>query len=376
MKIGFVFDDSLDKTDGIQQYMLCLAEWFTGQGHQVHYLVGETKRTDIPNVHSLAKNIKVSFNGNRLSIPLWGSASKIESLLREQRFDVLHVQMPYHPLLAGRIMRLAPSTTKIVGTFHIAPYSRFAAAATRLLGIWSAPSSRRISSVVSVSPAAQSFALQTFKRQSQVLPNAFDYHRFARARPLPEFSDSVKTIVFLGRLVQRKGCQLLLEAINIVHQSGQTGFRVVICGDGQLRSKLKSYTQQNGLEQIVTFVGRISETDKPKYFASADISVFPSSAGESFGIVLLEAMASGHSAVLGGDNPGYRSVLGSQPAQLFNPADAKALADKLSLLLANEPARKARAAWGAQESQQYDVSLIGQKLMAVYGSVGHDSSKE
>src|SRR4051812_47082988 len=91
-KIGFVLDDGLDKPDGVQQYILTLGAWLSEQGHEVHYLVGQTNRTDIKNVHSLSKNIRVQFNGNRMSIPLPTSSRKLRSFLRAEHFDILHIQ--------------------------------------------------------------------------------------------------------------------------------------------------------------------------------------------------------------------------------------------------------------------------------------------
>ncbi|CAN5157035.1 glycosyltransferase family 4 protein [soil metagenome] len=375
MKIGFVFDDSLDKPDGIQQYMFSLAEWLTTEGHEVHYLVGQTVRTDIPNVHSLSRNIKVQFNGNRLSIPLLGSKKRIRAVLAAEKFDVLHVQVPYHPLMAGRVIAAADSSTAIFGTFHVAPYSKFVIIATRLLGLWSKPTLKKFNTMVSVSPAAAELARQTFGIETEVVPNVFDYQRFHRAMPLERYDDQMKTIVFLGRLVPRKGCMLLLQAVAALKEP-QGSFRVVVCGGGPLEGDLRAYVKSQGLESIVEFVGRVSEADKPRYFASADIAVFPSSAGESFGIVLIEAMASGKAAVLGGNNPGYRSVLGKHPDQLINVTDPAELTGRLQTLLHHEPARVAAASWGMQESAQYDVKTVGKKLVTLYSEVAQSSSKE
>lgn len=374
MKIGFVFDDSLDKNDGVQAYMAALSSWLVAQGHEVHFLVGETKRTDIPHVHSLARNVKVNFNGNQLSIPLWGSKRRISVLLKKEQFDVLHVQVPYHPLLAGRIIAAAPERCRVVGTFHIAPYSRLAGVATKLLGLWSKQSLRRFDQMVSTSPAAQEFAQRTFGIETTVVPNVFDYERFASAKPLKEYTDNIKTIVFLGRLVPRKGCQILLTAVQMLVQRGVTDFRIVVCGDGLLRAKLEAFVVEHHLSAQIAFVGRISEADKPRYLASADISVFPSSAGESFGIVLVEAMASGKAAVLGGDNPGYRSVLNGYPTSLFDPTNAAQLADSLQQLLIDDAARIKMATWGRQECEQYDVRRVGLKLLEVYGVVAQNNS--
>lgn len=373
MKIGFVFDDTLDNPDGIQQYMASLAAYYTSEGHEVHYLVGQTSRTDIPNVHSMSRNIKVTFNGNRLSIPLWAPLRRVRELLKAEQFDVLHVQIPYHPLMAGRIIKAAPTETTVFGTFHVAPYSKLATTGSWLLGKWSrwSGSLARFNAVVSVSPSAAQLASQTFDLKTEVVPNVFDYPRFHNATPLPQYDDDIRTIVFLGRLVKRKGCLTLLQAAYRLVTDGRKypAFRVVICGGGPLEPSLRDYVARHKLEDVVEFVGRVSEEDKPRYLASANIATFPSSSGESFGIVLLEAMASGKAAVLGGDNPGYRSVLGPRPEVLFTAKDAHILAEKLSERLTNESLRAADAKWGMIECEQYDAATVGAKLLALYREV-------
>ena len=112
MKIGLVLDDTLDTPDGVQQYVLQVGAWLTDQGHEVHYLVGQTARTDIPNLHSLSRNLKVRFNGNRMSMPLPASRRKLRAFLQEMQFDVLHVQVPYSPFMAGRLLSVAPASTR------------------------------------------------------------------------------------------------------------------------------------------------------------------------------------------------------------------------------------------------------------------------
>lgn len=371
MKIGFVFDDSLDQTDGIQQYMFSLRTWLMGQGHEVHFLVGETSRTDIEHVHSLSKNFTVHFNGNKLTIPLWGRKKQIRQILEKEHFDILHVQVPYHPLMAGRIIKLAPSGTAVVGTFHVAPFSRFVTAMTYVLGVWSRPSLKKFDRMVSVSTAAQQFCAKTYRMQTDIVPNVFDYARFVKAKPLPQYEDDALTILFLGRLVPRKGCLRLLQAIYDLRQLADPlpTFRVVICGAGQLEHMLKKYVTDHGLADIVSFVGRVSEDDKPRYLASADIAAFPSSGGESFGIVLTEAMASGRTAVLGGDNPGYRTVLGARSEYIFETKDNLELTKKLQWLLSDASARQDAAAWAKETCKQYDVAVVGQKLVDIYQSV-------
>lgn len=364
LKVGFVLDTSLDPPDGVQQYILRLGEWMTAEGHDVHYLVGETRRTDIPNIHSLSKNVTVTFNGNKMTIPLWAHSKKVKQLLREQQFDILHVQSPYHPLMAQYIMR-KNKTAAVVSTFHILPYGKLAAVANRVLGLTLKPSLKRVDSFLSVSSAAAVFQKQTFGVDSQVLPNVFDYPRFANATPLLPKDDSI-TILFLGRLVERKGCQYLLQALAQLDLSALPKIKVIVCGKGALLPDLESFVSSHGLSDIVQFAGFVSEDDKPGYYASADISVFPSTSGESFGIVLLEAMASGKSSVLAGDNPGYATVMQPRPDLLVNPKDVTAFAAKLQELILDSGKRKQAADWGNEYVKGFDVAVVGPKLISEY----------
>lgn len=369
MKIAFVFDDSLDQHDGVQQYMLSLQAWLIHQGHEVHFIVGQTKRTDIPNVHSLSRNVAVSFNGNKMTIPLWARRSALRTLFNNHTFDVLHVQAPYHPLMAGRVVAAALKSTAVIGTFHIAPFSRLATLATYALGLVCKPTLKQFDQMLSVSPAAAAFASKTHRLESLIIPNVFDYSRFATAKPSTRSKQL--HIVFLGRLVQRKGCMTLLQALVVLRGLGYDlqMLTVTICGSGQLRDQLERYVNDHDLQDHVRFAGRISETEKPAMLASADISVFPSTAGESFGIVLLEAMACGNAAVLAGNNPGYASVMADKPELLFDPSNPLALADKLRWLLDDKVARVALAKWGRTHAKAYDVTVVGKKLVQQYTSI-------
>jgi phosphatidylinositol alpha-mannosyltransferase len=185
--------------------------------------------------------------------------------------------------------------------------------------------------------------------------------------PFEQYHDNKLTVLFLGRLVERKGCQLLLEAIaQLAKTKNLPEFRVVICGRGHLEAKLKAFVKANGLEKIVEFTGFVSEEDKPRYYASADVSVFPSIGGESFGIVLLEAMASGKAAVLAGDNPGYRSVMQPQPDLLFDPKSVAVLTEKLKKYLTDQNLRQQMSAWGDNYTTEFDTGVVGAKLLDIY----------
>lgn len=373
LKIGFVLDDGLDNPDGVQQYILALGDWFKAQGHEVSYLVGHTTRTDIEGVHSMSRNMKVRFNGNRLSMPLPTSSRKLRRFLKdEQRFDVLHIQVPYSPFMAHRLIMAADDRTAVIGTFHVAPNYWLSTWGNHALGIWLRRSLKRFDRMLSVSQTAKDFARSTFRIDSEILPNVINYARFHDAKPLDRYRDDRLTVLFLGRLVPRKGSVQLLKAVaKLAAEPGVPEFRVLICGSGPLEGELKKLIRTHGLENKVELAGFVSEDDKPRYYASADVSVFPSTGGESFGIVLLEAMASGRSAVLAGDNPGYRSVLEARPEMLVDPDDIDAFSKKLAEYLRDAPLRQNLQEWGAGFSHDFDVNVVGKKLFSVYDEALH-----
>jgi phosphatidyl-myo-inositol alpha-mannosyltransferase len=365
VKIGLVVDDTLDKPDGVQQYVLLLGKWLSDQGHEVHYLAGQSKRTDISNVHSLSRNIAVRFNGNKLTVPLPASRRKIRALLQAEQFDVLHVQMPYSPFMAGRVIGAAERKTAVVGTFHILPFSRWEALATRLLGTVLRPSLKKFSAVLAVSQAASDFARYAFSVNPEVIPNMVDVQKFgqgASQSPVKTFF----TIAFLGRLVERKGAMALLQAVKALPDTARQNLQVKIGGKGELADKLQRYIDANNLGNIVRLDGFVAEADKPQYLREADIAVFPSLGGESFGIVLLEGMASGAGVTMGGDNPGYRSVLGKWPQTLVNPRDTAAFAQALEKFITDSSLRNSTHAEQQEAVKAYDVAVVGTKIQDIY----------
>lgn len=363
LKIALVFDDTLDSSDGVAQYVKTLGAWLSSEGHRITYLVGETQMLDWAGdkVYSLAKNYRVRFNGNNLSIPGPANTRRIKEILAKEQFDVLHVQVPYSPFLAARVVSAAPADVAVVGTFHVYPSGWLASLGSRLLRAVLSRSLKRFDKFVSVSQAAAGFAQNTFGVSSVVVPNAVDVAKFRPSDP----GVAQANIVFVGRLVKRKGCAQLLEAFKILHQN-QPAVKLIVAGTGPRSAKLKRYVVDHDLTSSVEFAGYISEQAKVALLNRAAIACFPSLYGESFGIVLIEAMAAGAGVVLGGDNPGYRSVLGPQPDLLVDASDPRALADRLEQLLANKELATQLHDWQQTTVGQYDISVVGAKLFEAY----------
>lgn len=375
MKIGFVLDDRLDKPDGVQQYVQLLGAWLSMQGHEVHYLVGESPNATQQHVHGLSKTVNVRFNKNRMSIPLPASKSIIKTLLLRERFDILHVQMPYSPLLAARVITAAPINTTIVGTFHILPHGVVSSTGTKLLAALLKNSKKRFDGFLSVSSAAQSFAKSHFGVQSTVLPNVVDLQGFSKGKALAKYQNK-PTIVFLGRFVQRKGALYALRAYKQLLDVYTQPVRLILCGDGPDKAKLMQQAEKiKHANKDIVFTGFLKEDEKSDYLASADIAVFPSTGGESFGIVLIEAMASGSKVVLGGNNAGYATVLGGQKESLVDPKDTKNFANTLLTFLTDTDKINALHQQQQEVVKQYDISTVGPQIVAFYTKHLHNKNQ-
>lgn len=363
MKIGLVLDDRLDVSDGVQQYVRTVGQWLTSQGHEVRYLVGEADGT-ATDVLGLSKTIGVAFNKNRVRVPLPANKERVQSILEANDLDVLHVQMPYAPWLAGRVMRTANAKTAVVGTFHVVLSSRTLSSLTWLLRPIYVLSVRRIDAVCAVSKPAEQLMQTYLGVNGPIIPNTVDTSLFGRGKKLARFKDTKTNVVFLGRLVERKGAEYLLRAFARVADTKK--HRLILLGDGPLRPKLELLADELGIREAVVFEGYIDEKDKPDYLASADISVFPSTGGESFGIVLLEAMAAGHGVVLAGNNPGYSTVLGDTPGSLFDPQNSKNFEGTLQRYLQDSSARNSLRAVQQKLLNLYDIETVGPQLVEMY----------
>ena len=368
LTIGFVFDDTLDALDGVQQHIITIGTELARRGHDVHYLVGETHHSPVPQTVSLARNVMVSFNGNRMRIPLPVRKREIRAALAHNNYDILHIQAPYSPLFGGRVLECAPQSTGVVATYHIAPIDRRARYGGRALGLVNAHSHRRVDEVIAVSQVAAQYAQFTSHTHGTIIANPVNVEKFATAAHRATRDAAHPHIVFLGRLVPRKGAQLLLDALDYGERHGMfpmPGLHVTIAGDGPLMDDCVQRAAR--LRTPVQFVGTVDE-GKADLLASADVAVFPAIGGETFGIVLPEAIASGAGVTLAGDNPGYRWTMRGDEDALFSvgPDHARVLAERIELALTDAPWARRLHAREEALLDRYNVQAVTDEVEQVY----------
>ncbi|ASW23301.1 glycosyltransferase family 4 protein [Bifidobacterium pseudolongum] len=368
LTIGFVFDDTLDALDGVQQHIITIGTELVRRGHDVHYLVGETHHSPVPQTVSLARNVMVSFNGNRMRIPLPVRKREIRAALAHNNYDILHIQAPYSPLFGGRVLECAPQSTGVVATYHIAPIDRRARYGGRALGLVNAHSHRRVDEVIAVSQVAAQYAQFTSHTHGTIIANPVNVEKFATAAHRATRDAAYPHIVFLGRLVPRKGAQLLLDALDYGERHGMfpmPGLHVTIAGDGPLMDDCVQRAAR--LRTPVQFVGTVDE-GKADLLASADVAVFPAIGGETFGIVLPEAIASGAGVTLAGDNPGYRWTMRGDEDALFSvgPDHARVLAERIERALTDAPWARRLHAREEALLDRYNVQAVTDEVEQVY----------
>lgn len=362
MTIGYILDDTLDRADGVQQAVLTIGEYLRSEGHDVHYIVAETTRTDIENIHSVGSFWHLRFNGNSVRTPKPASKKRIKKLFSDIAFDVLHVQMPFSPLLAGRVLDYAPQDIPVFGTFHILPYNQAASFGTNVLGKLQSKRVANFTQLFAVSEPARIFMENAYGCHGTVLPNPVNWSFFhAYHRPA---NVKISDIVFVGRFEERKGVRELVRAYAGLPTELQNQTRLIMCGKGPLHEEIRQLATE--LDVSVDLPGFVSEEQKAMYLSGARIAVFPSISGESFGIVLVEAMSSGSRVTLGGNNPGYSSVMSGWPEALFDPTDQKQFSAILQKFLTDD---KLAGLIGAQQhhaAKSYDVAEVSGILLQTY----------
>lgn len=368
LTIGLLLDDGLDRPDGVQQYVLALARHLTARGHTVHLVASTTRRTDLENLHVLGRHLGVRVNGNVVRTPLPAPAASVRRLLARVPFDVLHVQLPHSPLLTGRVVRRAAADVAVVGTFLILPDSPRVALATRALGLAERRTLRRFHEVIALSEPAGEFARRAFGVTSTAIGMPLDLSAFP-AGPVQPTVGRTTQIVFLGRLVERKGPRELVAALALMERERMTSrpWTLTLAGGGPLVDELHRAVRTGGLTERVRMPGFVAEEEKAQLLAGAGLVVLPSTGGESFGISVVEALACAGGPVLAGDNAGYRTTMAGVEEQLVDARDIRALARTLARWVdADDEERAAAVRRQRAAVHRFDADLVMDQVEAVY----------
>jgi phosphatidylinositol alpha-mannosyltransferase len=366
MRIGIVSPYSFDVPGGVQLHVRDLAEYFISEGHYVSVMAPADDDTPLPDyVVSSGRAVPVRYNGSvaRLSFgPL--TAARVGRWVEAGRFDVVHLHEPVTPSVS--VLALWAVEGPIVATFHTSNLrSRAMQAAYPLLR----PSLEKISGRIAVSEDARRTVTTHLGGDAVVIPNGVFVDRFSLAKRRPDWEGTPArpTIAFLGRMEEpRKGMPLLSQALpQIVREI--PGVRVLIAGPGDPDSVRQRMTAESAA--ACEFLGPVSDRDKASLLASVDLYVAPNTGGESFGIILIEAM-SARATVLASDLPAFSRVLDAGAAgEMFRNEDPVDLARSVVALLGNPIRREQLAAAGRQRADAFDWSVVASDVMAVYETV-------
>jgi phosphatidylinositol alpha-mannosyltransferase len=363
MRVGIVCPYSLDIPGGVQNHVKDLAEALIGLGHEVSVLA-PTESADVPAyVVPAGGTVAVHYNGAvaRMSFgPV--AAARARRWLKDGHFDVLHLHEPATPSLS--LLALWAAECPVVATYHSAnDRSRALSASAAILR----PSLEKISARIAVSEYSRGTQVSHIGGEPVIIPNGLYVDRFASATPRPDWRGADGTVSFVGRLGEpRKGFALLAQAFGRVAAT-RPGLRLLVVGGGDVDGA--SGLLPASVRDQATFLGAASDEDKAAALRTSDVYVAPNTGGESFGIVLAEAMAAG-ATVLASDIPAFRRVLdGGSSGELFANENVDDLTTRLAGLL-EDPARRAVLDDAARVAvRRYDWSTITSRILRVYETV-------
>ncbi|GLV92589.1 MULTISPECIES: glycosyltransferase family 4 protein [Streptomyces] len=362
MKIGIVCPYSWDVPGGVQFHIRDLAEHLIGLGHEVSVLAPADDETPLPPyVVSAGRAVPVPYNGSvaRLNFGFL-SAARVRRWLHDGTFDVIHIHEPASPSLG--LLSCWAAQGPIVATFHTSnPRSRAMIAAYPILQ----PALEKISARIAVSEYARRTLVEHLGGDAVVIPNGVDVDFFAKAEPKAEWGG--QTLGFIGRIDEpRKGLPVLMAAFPKIVEACPD-VRLLVAGRGDEEEAVATLPAE--IRSRVEFLGMVSDEDKARLLRSVDVYVAPNTGGESFGIILVEALSAG-AAVLASDLDAFAQVLDQGGAgDLFANENADALAAGAIALL-RDPERRARlSASGSAHVRRFDWSTVGADILAVYETV-------
>jgi phosphatidyl-myo-inositol alpha-mannosyltransferase len=367
MRIGLVCPYQWDVPGGVQYHVRDLAETLRGMGHHVEVLTPAEHEESLPGewVTFAGRTVPIPYNGSMASLQFGPvSAARVRRWLRDGDFDVVHVHEPAPPSVSLLVCMIAKGP--IVATFHTATVrSKWLAAWGPMVRPWL----ERISGRIAVSDFARRVQVEHLGGDAVIIPNGVHVDAFASGPDLPGYTRGVDgpTIGFLGRYDEpRKGLPVLLEAMRTVVRR-HPGARLLIVGRGDA-GELRDLIAED-IRPHVALLGELSEADKAAFLRSIDVYCAPNLLGESFGVVLIEAMAAG-APIVASDLDAFARVLEDGAAGvLVRRGDPAALAGALCALL-DDPARRAElSARGAEVAAGYDWQVLARRILTVYETV-------
>ncbi|WP_329011678.1 glycosyltransferase family 4 protein [Micromonospora rifamycinica] len=369
MRIGIVCPYSFDVPGGVQNHVMDLAEALIGLGHEVSVLAPADEESTLPPyVVAAGRAVPLPYNGSVARIALFGpvSTTRVRRWIARGDFDVLHVHEPLIPSLS--MMAVLAARGPVVATFHTAiTRSRVMAAAQGMLQI----PLERITARIAVSALARKVQVEHLDGGAVEIPNGVAVAKFAGVPPLPGWPGECApgrggTLGFLGRFTEaRKGFPILRDAF-VALAPQRPGLRLLVAGPGDPDDLFGQFPA--GLRDRVTFLGMVSEVDKARMLRSVDLYVAPNTGGESFGMILTEALAAG-AAVVASDLDAFRRVLdGGRAGRLFPTGDPVGLRAALVELLDDSAQRAALSACGEQVVALYDWPVVARRVVEVYAA--------
>jgi phosphatidylinositol alpha-mannosyltransferase len=364
MKIGIVSPYAYPRPGGANSYIREQYEQLKAFGHDVRIITapwGDDPAAQ--DVIQIGQAIAVPYNGSigRITLSL-RLEYLVERMLKRERFDLIHHHEPLVPFLSLQILDSAKCPN--VATFHA--FGGFS------LSYWlGRPIGRhylnKLAARIAVSSAARHFVSEYFPGEYRIIPNGVDVDFYAQARPFPEYRDGKVNLLFVGRLEPRKGAMHLLRAYAKL-KPHLPDTRLILVAAGPQLGSMRRFVRENGLRDVL-FAGRVDDLDKARFYRTADIFCAPSTGQESFGIVLLEAMAAGR-AVVASDIHGYKRVVQRNVTGLLvEPKDPDALCRAISQLIDDPALRERLGQAGARRARDFDWEHVARQLEGVYREV-------
>lgn len=375
MKIGLVSPYDFASPGGVTDHVQHLARQLRLLGHAVR-IFAPSSRADIDfdtrEFYRIGSPIAIPVNDSVARITLsFHLANQVAAIIEQERFDVLHFHEPLMPALPLTMLRMSPAAN--VGTFHAFSHSNIGYYYGRGL---LQPYLERIHRGIAVSEPARNFFNRYFPEfPLRVIPNGIDVNVFQPGlSPIRHLRDDNVNILFVGRLEKRKGLGDLLRGYEFMRARVPQS-RLIVVGDGPLRGKVESYIARHRLPNVV-LAGYVPDSVKPRYYNSADIFCAPATGAESFGIVLLEAMASGV-PVVATEVPGYMSVLEpGRDSLTVRPKGWAELGAALIILARDADLRRRMGAYGHEKARRYAWEAVASQVIETYEEARGAARKE